>query len=116
MSYFCIKTFYMSYRENRDKEKLRKDKVAGYFFNLSQLTFAALVLGGLSPIYTNNAIGYNWYILLMGLILTILLALIGNKLSKIGRYGYVGSFIYSRGNSFCWIFDLVIHKIREEVA
>ena len=72
----------MSYRENRDKEKLRKDKVAGYFFNLSQLTFAALVLGGISPIYTNNAIGYNWYILLMGLILTILLALIGNKLLK----------------------------------
>lgn len=32
-------------KERKEKDKTRRDKLAGYFFNLSQLTFVALVLG-----------------------------------------------------------------------
>ena len=33
--------------EQKEKDKVRKEKLAGYFFNLSQLTYTALVLGGI---------------------------------------------------------------------
>ena len=51
-------------------------------FNLSQLTFVALVLGTTTPIYTNNEYGINWYVLFAGLALTIVLANIGSKILK----------------------------------
>ena len=50
-------------KERKEKDKTRRDKLAGYFFNLSQLTFVALVLGGVTPLYTNIEVGINWYIL-----------------------------------------------------
>ena len=34
--------------ETKEKDKTRRDKLAGYFFDLSKLIFAALVLGGIS--------------------------------------------------------------------
>lgn len=34
-------------REGKEKDKTRREKLAGYFFNLSQLTYTALVLGGM---------------------------------------------------------------------
>lgn len=51
-------------KETREKDKVRREKLAGYFFNLSQLTFVALVLGGVTPLYTNIEIGINWYVLI----------------------------------------------------
>ena len=36
-------------KEVKEKDKVRREKLAGYFFNLSQLTFVALVLGGITP-------------------------------------------------------------------
>lgn len=66
----------------KERDRLRRDKIAGYFFNLSQLTFVALVLGTITPIYTNNEYGINWYVLSVGLALTIVLANIGSKILK----------------------------------
>mgnify|MGYP001494849374 CR=1 FL=1 len=31
-------------REGKEKDKVRREKLAGYFFSLSQLTYTALVL------------------------------------------------------------------------
>ena len=69
-------------KERKEKDKTRRDKLAGYFFNLSQLTFVALVLGGVTPLYTNIEVGINWYILVAGITLTIILANIGNLILK----------------------------------
>lgn len=66
----------------KEKDKVRREKLAGYFFNLSQLTFVALVLGGITPLYTNIDIGINWYVLIAGAILTVVLANIGNLILK----------------------------------
>ncbi len=41
-------------------DKVRREKIGGYFLNLSQLVFVALVLGGISPVYTNEEIGGKW--------------------------------------------------------
>lgn len=69
-------------KEGKEKDKVRREKLAGYFFNLSQLTFVALVLGGITPLYTNIEIGINWYVLVAGIILTVILAKIGNLILK----------------------------------
>lgn len=38
----------MGQRDEKDKMKTRKEKLAGYFFDLSKLIFTAMVLGGMS--------------------------------------------------------------------
>lgn len=48
-------------KEVKEKDKVRREKLAGFFFNLAQLTFAGLVLGGITPIYANVEAGINWY-------------------------------------------------------
>lgn len=69
-------------KEVKEKNKVRKEKLAGYFFNLSQLTFVALVLGGVTPLYTNSEIGISYYVLIAGTALTVILASIGNLILK----------------------------------
>lgn len=36
-------------KETKEKDRTRREKLAGYFFDLSKLIFAALVLGGITP-------------------------------------------------------------------
>ena len=45
--------------EAKERDKTRKEKLAGYFFNLSQLTFTALVLGGMVLFFQGNDFGYK---------------------------------------------------------
>lgn len=69
-------------KEVKEKDKVRREKLAGFFFNLAQLTFAGLVLGGITPIYANVEAGVNWYVLAAGSIWTIMLAKVGNTILK----------------------------------
>ena len=69
-------------KEAKEKDKIRKEKLASYFLNLSQLTFVALVLGGITPLYTHIGTEINWYVLVAGVLLTVILATIGNKILK----------------------------------
>lgn len=41
-------------KEVKEKDKTRRERLAGYFFDLSKLVFAALVLGGITPLFTNE--------------------------------------------------------------
>ena len=38
----------MGQRDEKDKMKSRKEKLADYFYDLSKLTFGAMVIGGMS--------------------------------------------------------------------
>ncbi len=72
-------------REDRkEKDKTRKDKLAGYFFNLSQVSFTALVVG--VPITLFKEELYDNYILMtmivIGIVFTISFAKIGNNILK----------------------------------
>lgn len=49
---------------------------------MAQLTFAGLVLGGITPIYANVEAGINWYVLTAGSVWTIMLAKVGNTILK----------------------------------
>lgn len=69
--------------EAKERDKTRKEKLAGYFFNLSQLTFTALVLGGMVLFFQGNEIGLKLIIMfVLGCILASILAMIGNDLLK----------------------------------
>lgn len=70
-------------KEVKEKDKVRREKLAGYFFNLSQLTFVALVLGGITPFYSSNIENeINLYVLIAGTLFTVVLANIGNRILK----------------------------------
>ena len=69
--------------ERKEKDKTRREKPSGYFFNLSQLTYTALVLGGMVLFFQNNKISTMLIAMLsVGCILAYALAKIGNNLLK----------------------------------
>lgn len=69
-------------KEQRDIEKTRKEKLGGYFYDLSKLIFAGLVLGGLSPIFSGNNIEGNWIFIVLGSFATYLTAFFANRVLK----------------------------------
>ena len=48
-------------KETKERDKTRKEKLAGYFFDLSKLSFAGLVIGIIIPLYANFLDENNWY-------------------------------------------------------
>jgi hypothetical protein len=70
-------------RETAQKDKTRKEKLAGYFFDLSKLSFAGLVIGGLVSIKSDNADhAIDIYRVIVGCLLTILSARMANLILK----------------------------------
>lgn len=74
----------MGYGTERRKgqDKIAKEKLAGYFYDLSKLTFAALVLGGMSSLYTDDFKPYTIYVVIAGLVLTYITAFSANRILK----------------------------------
>ena len=72
----------MGIRDEKDKTKLRKEKLAGYFYNLSQLTFTGTGVGGIAPILQGEFGTKNYLVILFGTIMTILFASIANRILK----------------------------------
>lgn len=69
--------------ERKEKDKTRREKLAGYFFDLSKLSFAGLVVGGIVSIKPDN-IDYSIeiYRAIIGCFFTISLARIANIILK----------------------------------
>ena len=64
-------------KEKKEKNKVRNEKLASYFLNLSQLTFVALVLGGITPLYLDVEHTVSWFLIGVGTLMTFFLAGIG---------------------------------------
>lgn len=69
-------------KEAKDKEKLTRETIAKYFLDLSKLVFTAIVLGGLTPIFTDKYVDTNWGIVFVGIVSTICLAVFGYRILK----------------------------------
>ena len=69
-------------KEVKEKERTSRETLGKFFYDLAQLTFAGLVLGGITPIYANVEAGINWYVLTAGSVWTIMLAKVGNTILK----------------------------------
>ena len=69
--------------EQKEKDKVRREKLSGYFFNLSQLTYTALVLGSMVLFFQGSKLNLLLSIMLfVGCLLAYALAKIGNNLLK----------------------------------
>lgn len=64
-----------------EKERVRKEKIASFFLDLAKLTFAAAVLGGMTPLLTKNTL-LDWATVFVGIFVTIVFANLGNKILK----------------------------------
>lgn len=64
------------------KNDVRKEKIAGYFFDLSKLSFAGMVIGGITPLFTNTDNEVNYFTSLIGLASTYIFAFTANRILK----------------------------------
>lgn len=69
-------------KEKKEKDKTRREKLAGYFFDLSKLVFAALVLGGITPLFSDISMRVNWLTVLLGIATTYVFASFANRILK----------------------------------
>ena len=72
----------MGQRDEKDKMKTRKEKLAWYFYDLSKLIFTAMVLGGMSSLYTGDYKPYTVYVVFAGIIFTYITAFCANRILK----------------------------------
>ena len=69
-------------KERKEKDKVRREKLAGFFYDAAKLVLAGLVIGGITPVYADCAQDLNLYVIFIGSIATILLAWIANQILK----------------------------------
>lgn len=68
-------------RAHKEKEGRRRDKLAAFFFDLAKLVFAALAIGGITPLISGDG-NVNWVVAMVGVAVTCLLAFVGNRILK----------------------------------
>ena len=66
-------------REERfQKEKLKEEKIASFWYDIAKLSFGGLVIGGLMALFVGKVINlYSLYIFILGIISTFLFARLG---------------------------------------
>lgn len=68
-------------KEEREKVRTRRDKLGGYFLTMSQLAFAGMVIGGLTPLFNNHST-WDFINIALGIVASVTFALIGNNILK----------------------------------
>lgn len=69
-------------KEHKEKDKVRKEKLASFFFDVAKLIIAGIVIGGITPIYSNDYINVNYLVVIFGTVAAVFFAWIGNKILK----------------------------------
>lgn len=69
-------------QESKERDRSRRETLAKYFFDLSKLMFAAIVLGEMLIIQKDMGDLTSWTMIGFGSLLTYLLAWIGNKILR----------------------------------
>ena len=69
-------------KERKERDRTRREKLAGFFYDLAKITFAGLVIGVLSPFLSGENEASDLYSITIGIVLTILSAMLANKIMK----------------------------------
>ncbi len=69
-------------RETREKNRTRRESLGKLFHDFAKLSFAGLVIGGISPVFTDLYYMSKIPFILAGIIVTIILAWIGDRIYK----------------------------------
>lgn len=68
-------------QEEKDKIKTRREKIAGYYLDMSKLAFASTVLGGLGPMFKSST-WQDFLYVVIGAVATVVFERIGNNILK----------------------------------
>ena len=82
----------MGSRDEKDKTKVRKEKLAGYFYNLSQLIFTGTGVGGVLPFLHGMASSGDISVLVFGAVATAGSAYFANRIKILGFMSYLALF------------------------
>ncbi|WP_347146250.1 DUF6722 family protein [Parabacteroides goldsteinii] len=69
-------------REEKELSKARKENLSKFVYDLAKLVFAGITIGGIIPLYGNPYNILQWKIVLSGVLVTLLLAYLGNEILK----------------------------------
>lgn len=69
-------------KDTKEKNKIRREKLVGFFYDIAKLSFAGLVVGFVMPIFSDVKNENNWYVIMIGIVLTVLSASLANKILK----------------------------------
>lgn len=69
-------------QEAKEMRKVRREKLAGYFYDLSKLSFTGLVISVVIQLVTDITNPWLWGTEIIGIVLTCLLARLANKILK----------------------------------
>lgn len=69
-------------KERKEKDNTRREKLAGYFFDSSKLILAGVVIGGITPLFTNVSNEINWTTIVLGIFSTYIFANFANRILK----------------------------------
>ena len=69
-------------RESKERDKTRREKLAGYLYDLSKITFTGLVIGGVAMFFSSSTenMEYVIYTVIAGVVLTYMFAWLGNRI------------------------------------
>ena len=70
------------FAERQERNRTRREKLAGYFFDISKLIFAGLVIGGLTPLLREDYGSMSWAVIVSGAAATCIFAVFANRILK----------------------------------
>jgi uncharacterized membrane protein YjjP (DUF1212 family) len=66
----------------QERNQARREKLAGYFYDLSKVIFAGLVIGGITPLFGDDKSNINWITVALGSFVTYIFAFLANRILK----------------------------------
>ena len=69
-------------KETREKDKLSREVLGKFFYDLAKITFTAMVVGGAVAWISDSEKDYAWILLLLGVLSTMTLSYAGYKIIK----------------------------------
>ena len=69
-------------QERKEKDKVRREKLAGFFYDLAKLSFAGLVIGGITPAFSKEEFTGVSMMLIFVSISSITFSVIANRILK----------------------------------
>lgn len=69
-------------KERKERDKLSRETLGKYFYDLSKLSFGSMVLGVVLPWFSESDKENYWLLLLIGLFTTASLAFFGYKIIR----------------------------------
>lgn len=70
-------------KENKEKQKIGREKLGSFFYDLAKIAFTTLVAGGIVTMVSGQLKLALWWLLAVGVGGTYVLAQIGNNIIKL---------------------------------